>query len=37
MECNTSRHIDVYKRQVLEDVMLWITDLKGVSDYEGND
>ena len=22
---------------VLEDVMLWITDLKGVSDYEGND
>ena len=22
---------------VLEDVMLWITDLKGVSDYDGND
>jgi DNA-binding transcriptional ArsR family regulator len=22
---------------VLEDVMLWITDLKGVSDHEGND
>ena len=22
---------------VLEDVMLWLTDLKGVSDHEGND
>ena len=22
---------------VLEDVMLWITDLKGASDHEGND
>ena len=22
---------------VLEDVMLWITDSKGVSDHEGND
>ena len=35
-------HLDVYKRQelntsVLEDVMLWITDLKGASNDEGND
>ena len=36
---NRERKVIYYElnTSVLEDVMLWITDLKGVSDYEGND
>ena len=32
-----SRHLSVLNASVLEEIMLWITDLKGESDHDGND